>query len=326
MSYSWLRGIISLVLYPVIAGCTYNTGWVPDLEHIYDSALPTADLELDIPGLGPCTDNPDRTLRLDSTQPVIILAHGCFASAGRFRLLSEVFAFHGQQSACFSYNDRDSLTHSATQLADALRELELQLKNRQLTVIGHSQGGLISRNALTMEREQPLESGYDLRLVTISSPFAGIAAADHCASSVARVISLGMVAPICKLISGDKWFEITSASDFIRIPGNLNAQVNDYLKIVTDERDSCRRYNSSGRCIEDDYVFSIEEQIHDAIDDSPEVIPVEVKAGHAEIVGNGYTTPAKLISILQQHGIMHQTSTANKDNFESLLDSLYLTN
>ena len=103
-----------------------------------------------------------------------MLAHGCLASAGRFRSLAQVFAFHGQQSACFSYNDRDSLTKSAAQLVSALDDLAGHLQNPQVTVIGHSQGGLIARNALTTERAQPLVAELDLRLVTISSPFAGI--------------------------------------------------------------------------------------------------------------------------------------------------------
>jgi len=323
VSGDWLWKVLAVAFVLSATGCASTTKLPPEPEHIDSSALPPADLALNIPGLGPCTDNPDRTLHLDSTQPVVVLVHGCLASAGGFRSLAQVFAFHGQQSVCFSYDDRDSLTDSATQLVTALDELAGHLQSRQMVVIGHSQGGLVARNALTAERKQPLAAELDLRLVSISTPFAGIAAADHCASTLARTISLGLTVPICKLISGDKWYEITSASDFIRTPGNLSGQVEDFIKIATDERDSCRRYNDAGRCIEDDYVFSIEEQYYPAVDNSPRVIPVEVKAGHAAIVGKGGTTPDKLIAILQELRILRATPPAQAGALDALLGMLY---
>jgi len=48
------------------------------------SRLPPADISLTIPGLGPCTNNPDRTLHLNSQQPVTVLVHGCRGSTGNF--------------------------------------------------------------------------------------------------------------------------------------------------------------------------------------------------------------------------------------------------
>lgn len=314
---------VALAGWFLVAGCVSTTVLPPEQFYIDNSNLPPPDLALRVPGLGPCTDNPDRALHLDSTRPVVVLVHGCRTSAGRFRTLAQVFAFHGQQTACFSYDDRDSLTASATQLAVALDELAGHLQNRKLTVIGHSQGGLIARNALTIERNRPLAASLDLRLVTISSPYAGIAAAGHCASPLARVISLGLTVPICKLISGDKWYEITYASDFIRQPGTLIRQVDDFVKIATDERDSCRRYDNADRCIEDDYVFSIEEQYYPPVDDSPRVFPVEVKAGHAEIVGGNGAIPEKLITILQEQRILRATPVAQAAALQAWLLSLY---
>ena len=325
MTGAWLWKVVILVCIVTVAGCASTTESPPELGHIDNSHLPVTNLALNIPGLGPCTDNSDRTLHLDSTQPVVVLAHGCFASAGRFRSLAQVFAFHGQQSICFSYDDRDSLTVSASQLVTAIDELANYMQNRQVTVIGHSQGGLVARNAFTSERTQPLVTELDLRLVTISSPYAGIAAADHCALPFARAISLGLVIPICKAISGNKWYEITYASGFIRDPGSLIGQVDDFVKIVTDERDTCRRYDDKNRCVEDDFVFSVEEQYNTAVDNSPRVIPVQIKAGHSEIVGNAVTTPDKLITILQQQGIMHATPAARTTALDALLSMLYLS-
>jgi pimeloyl-ACP methyl ester carboxylesterase len=194
----------------------------------------------------------------------------------------------------------------------------------RITVIGHSQGGLIARNALTRERSRVWESAQaETRLVTISSPFAGIQAAEHCGSPTIRNWSLGLVVPICMLISGDKWFDITYASDFIQQPGTLLDGVTEYLKVVTDERGTCRRYDAQGICEEDDLVFELQEQYQPVIDSYPLIRKVEIKAGHAEIVGDHRVEPRKLISLLQQHGIMKVTETVDQARLERLLVTLY---
>ena len=299
----------------------------PALLTFDQSRLPPADISLTIPGLGPCTDNPDRTLHFNSQQPVTVLVHGCFASSGRFRALAEVMAFHGQQTACFTYNDRDSMMLSSAQLASSLDILAGQMRNKQMTVVGHSQGALIARKALVAERPDPMQDREaKLRLVTISGPFSGIAAAEQCGSPspLMKVLTLGLVAPLCKIVSGDKWFEITSASDFIRQPGELLGQVQSYLKIVTDERGTCRKFDDTGMCIEKDYVFSLAEQFYTPVDEASVVKNVEVKAGHVEIVGDQRVAPLKLIAILQQHGILNQTEAKRSVAFNQLLAKLYL--
>jgi len=75
-------------------------------------------------------------------------------SAGRFRSLAQLYAFHGQQAVCFSYDDRASLVHSSGELITALEGLSGQMQNRQLSVLGHSMGGLVARKAL--ERNRPI--------------------------------------------------------------------------------------------------------------------------------------------------------------------------
>jgi len=299
----------------------------PALLTFDQSRLPPADISLNIPGLGACTDNPDRTLHLNSQQPVTVLVHGCFASTGRFRALAEVMAFHGQQTACFTYNDRDSMMLSSAQLATSLDTLAGQMRNKQITVVGHSQGALIARKALVAKRPDPMrDSEVKLRLVTISGPFSGIASAEQCGSPSpwASVLTLGLVAPLCKIVSGDKWLEITSASDFIRQPGELLGQVQSYLKIVTDERDTCRRFDDAGSCIENDYVFSLGEQYYSPVDEMGVVKNVELKAGHVEIVGDQRVAPVKLIHVLQQYGILNQTEAKRSAAFNQLLARLYL--
>lgn len=286
--------------------------------------MPDPNIALTIKGLGPCTDSPDRTLRLNSSAPTIILTHGCFASSGRFRALAEVFAFHGQQTACFTYDDRDSLMLSSEQLIDAVDQLSKNMTNNKITIIGHSQGGLISRKALVQERNKSLaDTNADINLVTISAPFKGIDAASHCGSPWAKVLTFGLIVPICYAVSGDKWYEITEPSHFIQKPGNLIPQVSQYLKIVTDENNTCRLKDADGTCLEDDYVFSVAEQYFTPIDEDKRTSNVELHAGHVEIVGDHRIAPRKLISILQRTGYMNTTTSNKKADLERLLAYLY---
>ncbi len=306
-------------------GCARTQFYDPEFATIDSSHLPTPDLALEIPGLSSCTTEPDATVYLNSNEPVTIIVHGCSSSAGRFRSLSQVFAFHGQQTVCFNYDDRDSLMQSSGELIAALSALSIKMKNLQMTVIGHSQGGLISRAALTEEREDKfVVNDKTLRLVSVSAPYAGIAAADHCASVTARVLTLGLVIPVCRLISGEKWYEITFASPFVQRPGELLEEVASHLKIVTNERGTCRNYDKKGVCIEDDFVFSTKEQYLKKIDASPRVDNVEVAAGHVEIVGNYNVTPVKLIEVMQAKEIMSSTPPERREKLSQLLSQLYL--
>jgi alpha-beta hydrolase superfamily lysophospholipase len=320
-----LAPVALLAVFLMLSACRTSAPPLPEPAGIDRRSLPPPDTSLKIPGLSPCTPSPDATLHLDCHQPVTIIVHGCRGSAARFRSLAQVFAFHGQQAVCFSYNDRDSLMKSSTELINALNSLSTKMHNRRITVIGHSQGGLISRKALIKERKDPLSGGNaPQRLITISAPYAGIAAAGHCASPAARWMSLGLVIPICRLISGDKWYEITRPSPFIQEPGELIPTVAVHLKIVTDEAGSCRRYDDNGMCVADDFVFSLAEQYFEPVDAPACVENIEVAAGHAEIVGDDNTAPEKLIRLLQQKGIMHQTPPARRDELATLLSRLYV--
>lgn len=316
----WTALLLTVLL---IAGCAAAPAPKPKSLTDHHPRLPQPDMVLNLDGLGPCTDDADRTLHLSSQDPVTILVHGCFGSAGRFRSLSEVLAFHGQQSACFSYDDRDSIMRSSRQLADAVEALAARLKSPRITVMGHSQGGLVARKALIAERDDPIEVQARLKLVTISAPFAGIRAARVCGIPILRILSLGFNDLACWLISGDKWFEITDASDFIRKPGVLERSVEHYLLVSTDERGSCRRHDDAGRCLEDDFIFSLDEQELPPVSSGTAARVVEVRAGHVEIVGESGVTPAKLIRVLQQEGYIRPTPPERAALFDALLRRLY---
>ena len=310
----------------LLSGCASRE--VMNLVDLEPGQLPPPDITLNIPGLGPCTDNPDRSLHLDSSQPVNVLVHGCFGSSGQFRSLAQVLAFHGQQSACFTYNDRAKLTHSATELRRAIQQLAEQSHTPQITVIGHSQGALIARHSLTDSHSQltPLPGlPANLRLVTISGPFSGIESARTCGKVWLYPLTLGLVPVSCYLATGPKWTDITYSSRFIREPGVLAQQVTHYLKIDTDERGTCR-HEEKGRCVEGDDVFSLGEQRNALVETDLRITRVEVNAGHVEIVGNERGAPIKLIKILQDQGVLHPTAASHLSAFSLLLSQIYQEN
>ena len=316
------RAAIALLLSGLLAGCATPEVMVPgDLQ---PGRLPPPNTELRIAGLGPCTDSLDRTLRFDASQPLHVLVHGCFGSSGQFRALAQVLAFHGQQAACFTYDDRAKLTDSATELREALKQLADGSPVPQLTVIGHSQGALIARKSLTASLAAPLpERAVDLRLVTVSGPFAGIESARTCGKVWLYPVSLGLLPLSCYAVTGPKWTDITYSSRFIREPGALAPQIGHYLKIDTDERNTCRR-EESGRCVESDDIFSLDEQRNPVVEADARMKRVQVPAGHVEIVGDKRVAPTKLIEVLQAEGVLRPTSPAQASAFNRLLARLYL--
>lgn len=315
-----IAAFISLLT--LFSGCATREPPNPAYYYIEPGNLPSTDITLNITGLGPCTDNPDRSLHLDSRQPVNVLVHGCFGSSGQFRGLAQVLAFQGQQTACFTYDDRNELTQTSTELRRAVDQLSEQTHVPKITVIGHSMGALISRKSLTELPVAVPSRQADLRLVTISGPFDGIASAETCGRTWLSWATVGLLPVSCYLVTGPKWADITFSSSFIREPGTLVPQVGNYLKIDTDERGTCRR-EEDGRCIEDDDVFSLAEQHNLLVENDARTRRVEVRAGHVEIVGDKRVAPTKLIAILQQQGVIRPTAPERLSAFNRMLAQVY---
>lgn len=311
-----------IMLLALLSACGTREPPNPAYYQIEPGNLPPADITLNISGLGPCTDNPDRSLHLDSSKPVNVLVHGCFGSSGQFRGLAQVLAFQGQQAACFTYDDRNELTRSATELRRAVDQLSEQTRVPQITVIGHSMGALISRKSLTELPVAAPNRQADLRLVTISGPFDGIESAETCGRTWLGWATAGLVPVSCYLFTGPKWADITYSSRFIREPGALVLQVGNYLKIDTDERNTCRR-EEGGRCVEDDDVFSLAEQRNALVENDARAHRVEVRAGHVEIVGDKRVAPIKLIAVLQEQGVLRPTAPERLSAFNQLLARVY---
>ena len=311
-----------MILLALLCGCATSEPLNPAYYEIEPGNLPPANVTLNIAGLGPCTDNPDRSLHLDSSQPVHVLVHGCFGSSGQFRGLAQVLAFHGQQTACFTYDDRASLTDSATELRRIVDQLAQQTRAPRVTVIGHSQGALVARKSLTELPLAPASHRADLSLVTVSGPFDGIAAAKTCGRTWLYPLTLGLLPATCYAATGAKWSDITYSSRFIREPGPLAPQVSSHLKIDTDERGTCLR-EENGRCVQSDDIFSLTEQRNARVETDSRARRVEVRAGHVEIVGDKYVAPTKLIAILQEQGVIRPTAPERRTAFSELLARIY---
>lgn len=277
---------------------------------------------VEIDGLTPCTDGSTEPARLDPNRPLVVLVHGCNDSAARFTALAEVFEAHDQQTVCFTYESRDRIDTGARRLARSLDELESKLPGQAITIIGHSQGGLVSRRAVTDSLEEA-ELSADYRLVTVSSPFAGIRMARHCALKWLYPLSFGITPAICHGVAGRNWTEIHRGARIVERPGSLRGQVASYLQIRTDERDACRVRAEDGSCVEDDFVFSLAEQ-ENPMSVDPRSETLEVKAGHVEIVGDGASIPTALIEVLQSKGIMNATKPEQAESVARLLRELYL--
>lgn len=278
-----------------------------------------------IPGLDACTHGGSGALTLDPTRPLTVFVHGCRDSGGRFRELAQVFEAHGQQTACFNYDHRDSIDQTAGDLVRALEAFKARLPPGQLTILAHSQGGLVARRALVSERADRLREGdgFTYRLFTVSSPFGGIRASSDCGKLWLHWVTLGVTALVCKAVAGSNWREIPPGSSLTRNPGTLLPGVRQVLKVVTDEKGSCRQRGPDGACATTDYVFSVEEQRNPVVDADPRLTVQQVQAGHVEIVGGEGVAPVKLIALLQQHGLLAQTPPEKREEIAALVARLF---
>ncbi len=276
-----------------------------------------------VPGLSACTPGTHEPLELDPNRPLIVLVHGCNFSRGGFRNLAELFEAHDQQTVCFSYNDRGTIDAASRKLVEVLEVLEAYAPGQQLTVLGHSQGGLVARHAFSADRDRSFASTFQYQLVTLSAPFSGINSSKHCGLPWLHVATLGVTVLACQVIAGTKWTEIFPGSQFMTEPGTLAPGVGRHLRIATDERGGCGRRGTDGACIARDEVFTIAEQVNPTIDSEPRVEKVEIQSGHSEIVGEWGRPPIKLIAILQENHILAQTTPVRRDRVAAVLRRLY---
>ncbi len=297
----------ALLVLSIVATCAGLGACAARVPHVAEVQLGRS-ATLELQGIESCQDSTNGEIALDPNRPLVVLIHGWHSSAQTFRTLVHAFALDGQQTVCFQYDDRERLTRSAARLRDVLARLSRQLREPDVIVIGHSQGGLIARASLTARRDPALRlTPGNYRLVTISSPFGGIRAASSCGSIPYHLVSLGVSAMICRVISGAKWNQIHPRSRLVRRPWVLDPAVREHLSIITDERDTCRRYAPDGQhCLQDDFVFSVAEQRNLRIERDYRVVENAVAAGHVAVVGGVRGQAPKLLELLAQHGFLRE--------------------
>lgn len=242
------------------------------------------------PGLVACQRDA-RPASLRQGEAVTVLVHGCKSSPGLMENLAHAVEASGRRAVCFAYDDRAHLQASAQRLAAAISWIERRAQPRSLVVLGHSQGGLVARRALTTDLRPASPGSTSLKLVTVSAPFHGVEAARACRLPFAR--------EICRLALGDKWSDLIPGSGFLQHPGTLARDVSEHLEVVTDERGACGRVGTRRAC---DRVFTLAEQRHPEIDAERRSVAVSALAGHTEIIGER-AAPDLLASILEERGL-----------------------
>jgi pimeloyl-ACP methyl ester carboxylesterase len=266
---------------------------------------------LTLAGIVGCGDAPPR---LVPARPLAILVHGVHASGDGLARLADAFAADGQQALCFRYDGRASLLRSAHLLRSAIVALSRVAQPPTITLFGHSQGGLVARAALARGAEQLPAARYSL--VTVATPFAGIRVARACGSIPYHLVSFGVSYAVCRAISGDSWNQIHPGAVMVRAPSELDPSVHEHLLVVTDERESCRRFSADGlHCLQDDYVFSTAEQHNVQIERDRRVTTAAIEAGHVAVLG-AQGPPRKLVEALQRQGLLGRELGARATRFE----------
>lgn len=243
---------------------------------------------------------------LEPRRPLVVLVHGSDSGPRDFRALVDALEARGQQTVCFRYDDRARVNTSAEHLRRAVVRLVRLLPRSPVTLLGHSQGGLVARAALTArENGDDALPPHDYRLVTISTPFGGIDAASNCGHVLYHIASLGISALVCRAISGAKWKQIHPFSRMVEHPQPLDPRVDEHLAIITDERATCRRRSPDGeQCLQDDFVFTRAEQHNARIERDARVAAEAIAAGHVAAVGAGGSVPRALLDALQRHDVL----------------------
>jgi hypothetical protein len=168
-----------------------------------------------------------------------------------------------------------------------------------------------------------MREGFTFRLVTVSSPFHGIASSSDCGLLWLHALTLSTTLGVCMAIAGNKWNEIPPGSGFMTNPAPLLDAVSRHLQIVTDERDTCRTLNEAGECAVDDFVFGLEEQYSEVVSADARVTTVEIPVGHAAAVGENRIPPLPLLAVLQEQGILPSTPPEQREEMLAFLEALY---
>lgn len=280
-----------------------------------------AQLSTSLKRVVPCLAPASGPAHVRRDEDLVVLVHGCNSSIAKFKNLAEVFRSRGQQAACFTYDDRDSLISVARELNVALDALRGGLGTGRVTLIGHSQGGLIARYAATAVDQTSVQV---TQLITISSPFSGIHSARDCGLMPLHILTLGITVGVCQVIAGRKWTEIHERAPFMLAPPALAPEVQRHLAVLTDETGTCLVAGETP-CKQPDVIFSLQEQALNYVYER-RVQREVVKAGHTAIVGEEGRVPLALIGLLEEEGVLQPARGGDWEQRQAELEGIYRGN
>lgn len=226
-------------------------------------------------------------LPLDPRRPVVVWVHGYDPAQGEADPLLRDLERRGHQLVRFRYDWRERMDRSADTLVRAVRALRAEYSLPGLTVVGHSQGGLISRKAMTVGRGLTLAGDVPIDLWTIASQFAGYGSANF-TYLLPKVNIFGVKA---------SHRDLRSWSPFMRRPGALGPNVR-HVKVETRERGKQRL--EGGRLVDD---CSAPRQNQPQVDSDPRLVHrVTLDLGHVGVLRDDHgRVPEALHAVLDAH-------------------------
>jgi len=212
--------------------------------------------------------------------------HGCKARPGGFCRWRSCMLSR-QQAVCFSYDDRASLVRVSGELIAALDGLAGHMHNRQLTVMGHSMGGLVSErhwSATARAWNAPTwNCGY-----SPSRRRSPASALPRPAATAGAMAEPGVVP------ASARWYRRQLVRDHLGLDSSAAraaaAHGTAILKIVTDERGHLPALDANGAVSRAIMSSALGEQYQPVVT-ARRLTNVEVDAGHVEIVGDRNIVP-----------------------------------
>ena len=137
----------------------------------------------------------------DPARIPVLFIHGIEGSPRDFRKMIAALDHSHYQAWVVSYPSGIRLPIVADLVRDILVGLHDRLAVRHLVLVGHSVGGIVSRS-LVLDLVRRGEAGFLDRLITLSTPYAGIAAAGQGVRYAPTVVP--------------SWMDATPGSEFLR--------------------------------------------------------------------------------------------------------------
>lgn len=226
----------------------------------------------------------------DMQKPVVVLVHG-YKSEDELSPLADAYKKKGYEVVRFKYDWEDSLEKSADQLVDEITSIQQKYHLKEVKVVAHSMGGLVSRRAMISDRNKTLANKeFKVDFISIASPFGGFPSAN-----VAKLL------PYNILGTKESHRSLATRSAFITNPGNLGRNIT-HTKIETIEtnkkRNIIREVVIKGRNTSTTYKLPVtvkdavalpHHQTNDKVDKDPQVSKIiRLDMGHVGVLVNEY--------------------------------------